>query len=111
MKDNKNNKLVYSTNHNHKEETNDDSAATLPKNQQLLKVQISKKDRGGKTATVINGFVGSEENLNGLGKMLKTRLGVGGAVKEGEIIIQGNFTDKIIEILIKEGYKAKKSGG
>ncbi|HLU87416.1 MAG TPA: translation initiation factor [Taishania sp.] len=104
--------VVYSTNPNfgydYEEEEEVD---TLPKNQQKLYVSIDKKSRGGKEVTLIEGFVGTEDDLKDLGKMLKTKCGVGGSVKDGEILIQGNFRDKIIGILESEGYQTKRKGG
>ncbi len=103
----------YSTNpnfiwNNEEEEEN----VTLPPQQQKLRVKIDRKQRGGKEVTLINGFIGTDEDLAALGKTLKTKCGVGGSAKDGEIIIQGNHVDKIINLLIEMGYKnTKKSGG
>ncbi|MEI6864595.1 translation initiation factor [Flavicella sp.] len=84
---------------------------TLTPNKQRLEALFSNKGRGGKTVTVIKGFAGSEEDLKALGKKLKTKCGVGGSTKDGEIIIQGKFRDKIMEILKSEGYNVKRVGG
>ena len=83
----------------------------VPKNQQKLRLHIERL-KGNKEATVIKGFVGTEETLETLGKLLKTKCGVGGTVKEGEILIQGNHRDKVLQILLSEGYnQTKKAGG
>jgi translation initiation factor 1 len=104
--------VVYSTNPNFQFETEEEETVdTLPKNQQKLYVSIDKKQRAGKEVTLIEGFIGSEEDLKDLGKTLKSKCGVGGTVKDGEIIIQGNFRDKVMELLVKEGYQVKRKGG
>ncbi|HEX8562103.1 MAG TPA: translation initiation factor [Flavobacterium sp.] len=103
--------FVFSTNKDFQFDADHDSAETAPPGKQRLEAHLDKKNRGGKVATVIKGFEGSEDDLKSLGKMLKTKCGVGGAVKEKEIIIQGNFRDKVIEILKAEGYNVKRVGG
>ena len=99
--------LVYSTGGNIKLESENQEIETLPANLQKLKVFIDKKNRAGKTVTVIAGFEGTENDLNLLGKKLKSKCGTGGTVKNQEIIIQGDFREKILKILGDEGYKAK----
>ena len=101
--------VVYSTNPDFNYECiEEEQAETLPKNQQKLRISMEKKGRGGKTVTLIKGFIGSEEDLKDLGKLLKTKCGVGGSAKEGEIIIQGDFKQRIIELLKAEGYTQTK---
>ena len=101
--------VVYSTNPDFNYECiEEEEAETLPKNQQKLRVGIEKKGRGGKTVTLIKGFIGSEDDLKDLSKWLKTKCGVGGSAKEGEIIIQGDFKQRIIELLKAEGYTQTK---
>jgi translation initiation factor 1 len=104
--------IVYSTNPDYGFEEDDfNDADTLPNEEQNLKVMLDRKKRKGKEVTLITGFVGSEDDLKDLGKVLKQKCGVGGAVKDGEILIQGNSVQKVMDYLLKEGYKAKRSGG
>lgn len=105
--------VVYSTNPDFGYEMdNDEEQVTLDKNKQSLRVSIDKKNRGGKVVTLITGFIGTENDLKELGKLLKSKCGVGGSAKDGEIMVQGDFKTKIIELLIKEGYsKTKGIGG
>lgn len=101
--------IVYSTNPDFKYETGEEeNTETLDKKQQKLRVSIEKKGRGGKTVTLITGFVGNDNDLKELGKLLKTKCGVGGSAKDGEIIIQGEFKQRIIDILKAEGYTQTK---
>jgi translation initiation factor 1 len=105
--------VVYSTNPNFSYESeSDEEQETLPKNQQKLYVSIDRKQRGGKDVTLVEGFVGTEDDLKDLGKILKSKCGVGGSVKDGEILIQGALRDKVYDLLIKDGYtQTKKKGG
>ena len=101
--------VVYSTNPDY--EYSDDSqeeSDTLPKNQQKLRLNMERAGRGGKTVTLVKGFVGSDKDINALCKLLKQKCGVGGSVKDGEIIIQGDHRQRLVEILKKEGYTQTK---
>ena len=114
MKKNKKNRqgIVYSTSDDFEYDYDDNlEEETLPPAEQQLKVQLDKKARGGKQVSLISGFVGSQDDLKDLAKVLKSKCGVGGSAKDGEILIQGDFREKIVEVLKKEGYNAKKVGG
>ena len=102
----------YSTDPDFVFHDDEDQIETLPPQQQKLRVQVDRKQRAGKEVSLITGFVGTDEDLETLAKTLKTKCGVGGSAKDGEIIIQGNHVDKILKILIDSGYRnTKKSGG
>jgi translation initiation factor 1 len=104
--------IVYSTNSDFQYQFETAAKSeTLPPQMQNLRVTLDRKQRGGKQVTLITGFTGSVDDLETLGKTLKTRCGTGGTAKDGEILIQGDFRAKILEFLIKNGYKAKQSGG
>jgi len=102
--------LVFSTNKNIDLSNQEDDIETPIPGQQDLRVWLEKNHRGGKVASVIKGFIGKQEDLEALGKTLKTKCGTGGSAKEGEIIIQGDHREKIVILLQQLGYKAKKAG-
>jgi len=104
--------IVYSTNPNFQFQFDEEEEIqTLPNAQQKLYVSIDRKQRAGKEVTLVEGFVGTDEDMKELGKMLKSKCGVGGTAKDNEILIQGNFKEKIFDLLVKEGYSVKKKGG
>ncbi|MDF1673350.1 MAG: translation initiation factor [Vicingaceae bacterium] len=104
--------IVYSTNPNYSYEDDDEDLETLNPEEQYLKVMIDRKQRKGKSVTLITGFVGSDDDLKDLSKTLKSKCGVGGSSKNGEVLVQGEFKDKIFDLLIDMGYKhTKKVGG
>lgn len=102
--------VVYSTNPDYQYEYEDEmlEAETLPPARQKLVVAIDRRQRGGKQATLVKGFVGTDEDLQKLSKVLKNKCGVGGTAKDGEILIQGDFRDKIVVLLQEQGYQAKR---
>lgn len=104
--------VVYSTNTDFNyDEENDEEQETLPNAEQMLSVSIDRKQRKGKEVTLVAGFVGTEDDLKDLAKVLKSTCGVGGTAKDGDILIQGNFRDKIMDKLNSLGYKTKRVGG
>ena len=104
--------VVYSTDPSYQyTEAEESEPDTLPISQQNLRVQLDRKSRRGKKVTLVTGFKGTERDLKELGKMLKSRCGVGGTAKAGEIVIQGDFVVKVLQILQDHGYPVKKVGG
>ena len=103
--------VVYSTSENFEYEFAwQKEQNTLPPQQQNLKVQLDKNGRAGKQVTLVTGFVGMNNDLEMLTKLLKTKCGVGGSAKDREIVLQGDLRDKVVQALLKEGYKAKRVG-
>lgn len=101
--------VVYSTSNNFEYQyQSGNEQDTLPPQQQQLRVGLDNSGRAGKTVTLITGFVGATADLDALAKMLKTKCGTGGSAKDGEILIQGDVRGKVVEILQKEGYKARQ---
>ncbi len=106
------NGIVYSTNPDfiYSDDISEEPE-TLPPRQQDLRISLDRKSRGGKQVTLITGFTGKTGDLKSLGNMLKIKCGTGGSVKEGTIIIQGDFRERTMKILQEIGYKVKRSGG
>lgn len=103
--------FVYSTDPNFSFEPEQDSQETLPPAQQRLRVRLDTKQRAGKAVTLVEGFVGTKEDLEALGKKLKNLCGSGGSAKDGEIIVQGDHRQKVVQWLINNGYKQTKQAG
>ncbi|HYE55570.1 MAG TPA: translation initiation factor [Chitinophagaceae bacterium] len=103
--------IIYSTDPSYSYEEEQQSLETLPPAQQKLKVRLDTKQRAGKAVTLIGGFIGKEEDLEDLGKKLKNFCGTGGSVKDGEVLIQGDQREKVMQWLAKNGYKNVKRIG
>ena len=103
--------FVYSTDPNFSFEQEQENAETLLPAQQKLRVKLDSKNRGGKTVTLVDGFIGTADDLEDLGKKLKSFCGTGGSAKDGEIIVQGDQRDKVLQWLLKNGYSQTKKSG
>ena len=103
--------VVFSTNpdYDYQQDADNEQVETLPIEKQNLRVSIDRRNRGGKQVTLVTGFVGTQDDLEALAKTLKTKCGVGGSAKDGEIIIQGDFRDKVLQLLLSMGYKSKRA--
>ncbi len=102
------NGLVYSTDPDFRIEEENDQQQTLPASQQKLRIRLETKHRAGKTVTLLDGFIGTEDDLEKLGKQLKNFCGTGGSAKDGEVIVQGDHRDKVLQWLLKNGYSGSK---
>ncbi len=100
--------FVYSTDPDFKFEENQENIETLPRAQQKLRVKLETKNRGGKAVTLVDGFIGTADDLEDLGKKLKNFCGTGGSAKDSEIIVQGDQREKVLQWLLKNGYKQTK---
>ena len=97
--------LVYSTNPDAQYDYGDEEQVTLPPSEQRLRIELDKKQRAGKQVTLITGFVGSDDDLKDLAKKLKQSCGIGGSAKDGEIVLHGDFRDKVTDLLNSLGFK------
>ena len=102
--------VVFSTNPDFQYQSEEqETVQTLPPDRQKLRVGIDRRARAGKQVTLVSGFVGTQEDLEALGRILKTRCGVGGSAKDGEILIQGDHRDRVVALLTEMGYSAKRA--
>jgi translation initiation factor 1 len=99
--------VVYSTNPDYVY-THDEAQVAVPPGKQTLIVAIDRRQRAGKQVTLVSGFVGTPAELDALARMLKSKCGVGGSAKEGQVLIQGDFRDRVVALLLEAGYKAKR---
>ncbi len=103
--------IVYSTDPDFQKESGKKEKKTPPPEQQNLYIHLDRKGRKGKVVTIVTGFVGTAEDAKFLGRVIKSRCGVGGSVKNGEILVQGNVKDRVLNIVSELGYQVKKAGG
>ena len=102
--------IVYSTNQDFQYQYDEaEEQETLPPARQNLRVMLDRKNRSGKSVTLVTGFVGTQDDLADLAKELKSKCGVGGSAKNSEIIVQGDFRDQVLQLLLQKGYKAKRN--
>lgn len=102
--------VVYSTNPDFSYESEEEEEqSTLPKEKQSLRIELDKRNRKGKSVTLITNFIGTDDDLQDLAKFLKTRCGVGGSARDGEILLQGDFRQKVLDLLQKEGYAKSRA--
>lgn len=100
--------FVYSTDPNFSFDREEEAQETLPPAKQKLRILLDKKQRAGKIVSLITGFIGTDADLQELGKKLKSLCGTGGSAKDGEILVQGDHRDKILQWLLKSGYSNSK---